>query len=946
MYAHPGYGAYICGEETALLESLEGKKGQPRFKPPFPASYGLYGKPTTINNTETFAAVPWIVRNGGDAFLALGRPNNGGTKLFSVTGHVNKPGNYEVRLGTPFAKLLEMAGGVRKGHKLKAVIPGGSSMPVLPAEIMMKTDMDYDSIAKAGSMLGSGAVIVMDDSTCMVRALERLSYFYFEESCGQCTPCREGTGWLYRVVHRIENGQGRMEDLELLDQVSDNIAGRTICALGDAAALPVKSFIKHFRDEFVFHIQNKKCLRAARHRAPLGTKRGGVRITTGKGRIVLKVEIDGKEVEVPHGSTVMDATNKLGVYVPHFCYHRKLSIAANCRMCLVEVEKAPKPLPACATPVTDGMKVRTHSPVAKKAQNGVMEFLLINHPLDCPICDQGGECQLQDLAVGYGDSNSRYTEEKRVVFRKELGPLVAAEEMSRCIQCTRCVRFGQEIAGVMELGMIGRGEHAEIVSFVGRAVDSELSGNMIDLCPVGALTSEPFRYSARTWELSRRKSVSPHDGLGSNLVVQVKQNRVMRVLPLENEAVNECWLSDKDRFSYEGLNSPDRLTRPMVKKNGQWEEVDWEQALDVAVRALQGADFGVLASPHSTLEELFLAAKLGPADFRLRHSDFSADGKRAGIPWLGMPIAELQTLDRVLVVGSFLRKDHPLIAHRLRQAAKRGTQIHMLHSVDDDWLMPIKSKKIVAPSRSSGCDFFFRGNSQGRKERRGPPRQLRAAASAGGADPRRGAGAGRQGRLPRRSGELGRRLRRRPADRRSVDIDPAEEGASCCSTSSPSSTAPTRRRRWRRMRRAQCVISLSAYKTGLDYAHVLLPIAPFTETAGSFVSTEGRVQSFHATVNPLGEARPAWKVLRVLGTMLGRPGFELDTVEQVRAACLGGRDIAGLLSNRISLEVEIRSKSLRASSASPTCRSTSPIRWCAARRRCRRRATRGRRRRG
>jgi NADH-quinone oxidoreductase subunit F len=260
MHAHPGYGAYICGEETALLESLEGKKGMPRFKPPFPASYGLYGKPTTINNTETFAAVPWVIRNGGEAFLALGRPNNGGTKLFTVSGHVNRPGNYEVKLGTPFATLLEMAGGVRKGHKLKAVIPGGSSMPVLTAETMLKTDMDYDSIAKAGSVLGSGGVIVMDDSTCMVRALERLSYFYFEESCGQCTPCREGTGWLYRVVRRIEEGQGRMEDLALLDRVSDNIAGRTICALGDAAALPVKSFLKNFRDEFVHHIEHKKCL--------------------------------------------------------------------------------------------------------------------------------------------------------------------------------------------------------------------------------------------------------------------------------------------------------------------------------------------------------------------------------------------------------------------------------------------------------------------------------------------------------------------------------------------------------------------------------------------------------------------------------------------------------------------------------------------------------------
>src|SRR5512145_2270665 len=319
-----------------------------------------------------------------------------------------------------------------------------------------------------------------------------------------------------------------------------------------------------------------------------------------------KLFVDGIEVEVKEGSMVMEAASRLDIYVPHFCYHRKLTIAANCRMCLVESERAPKPLPACATPVTEGMKVWTHSQAAKNAQNGVMEFLLINHPLDCPICDQGGECQLQDLAVGYGGSNSRYTEEKRVVLRKELGPLVAAEEMSRCIQCTRCVRFGQEIAGIMELGLAGRGENAEIVSFVGRAVESELSGNMLDLCPVGALTSEPFRYKARTWELSRRRSISPHDSLGSNLVVQVRQNRVMRVLPLENEAINECWLSDKDRFSYEGLNSPDRLTQPMVRRDGRWEEVDWEEAFDVVIEGLKGQDFGLLASPHSTLEELFL----------------------------------------------------------------------------------------------------------------------------------------------------------------------------------------------------------------------------------------------------------------------------------------------------------------------------------------------------
>ncbi len=318
---------------------------------------------------------------------------------------------------------------------------------------------------------------------------------------------------------------------------------------------------------------------------------------------MLDIEIDGKQLQVPEGSTVMDAAHGIGAYIPHFCYHKKLSIAANCRMCLVQVEKAPKPLPACATPVTNGMKVLTHSGVAVKAQKGVMEFLLINHPLDCPICDQGGECQLQDLAVGYGSSASRYREEKRVVANKNLGPLISTD-MTRCIHCTRCVRFGQEIAGIMELGMANRGDRSEILTFVDRTVDSELSGNIIDLCPVGALTSKPFRFSARTWELSRRKSVSPHDGLGTNLIVQVKHNRVMRVLPLENEEVNECWLSDKDRFSYEALNSDERLTRPMIKHGGQWQEVDWQAALDYVAHALKdigakhGAEaLGALASP-------------------------------------------------------------------------------------------------------------------------------------------------------------------------------------------------------------------------------------------------------------------------------------------------------------------------------------------------------------
>ena len=609
---------------------------------------------------------------------------------------------------------------------------------------------------------------------------------------------------------------------------------------------------------------------------------------------MLKVEIDGREVEVPHGSTVMDATNKLGIYVPHFCYHKKLSIAANCRMCLVEVEKAPKPLPACATPVTDGMKVKTASGVAKKAQNSVMEFLLINHPLDCPICDQGGECQLQDLAVGYGGSASRFEEAKRVVLHKDIGPLVAAEEMSRCIQCTRCVRFGQEVAGVMELGMIGRGEHAEIVAFVGQSVDSELSGNMIDICPVGALTSKPFRYSARTWELARRKSVSPHDGLGSNLVVQVKQNKVMRVLPLENEAINECWLSDKDRFSYEALNSDERLTRPMLKKDGRWEETDWQTALEFSINGLK--DFGVLASPHSTLEELYLVGKLGgPADFRLRHSDFSGDSRRAGIPWLGMPIADIAKLDRVLVVGSFLRKDHPLIAQRLRQAAKRGTQIHVLHSVDDDWLMKIASRKIVPPSGilnslSSFSEILKGGENAaillGNFAQQHPQAaSIHAAAQAIGV---------KVGFLGEAANSVGGYVAGLPAAGGLPEVSRKKSLILLGLDANLDLANPNL------IKEKQFIVNLSVFKS--DVGDVLLPIVPFTETPGTFVNTEGRVQGFHAAVRPLGDARPAWKVLRVLGTMLGLPGFDFETMDQVRDACLAGRDVQALLSNKIEFE--------------------------------------------
>ena len=354
---------------------------------------------------------------------------------------------------------------------------------------------------------------------------------------------------------------------------------------------------------------------------------------------LVNIEIDGQALKAPKGAMIIQAADKAGIQIPRFCYHEKLAIAANCRMCLVDVEKAPKPMPACATPVAQGMVVHTKSAKALAAQKSVMEFLLINHPLDCPICDQGGECQLQDLAVGYGKSASRYTEEKRVVFHKNVGPLISMEEMSRCIHCTRCVRFGQEVAGVMELGMIHRGEHSEITTVIGETVDSELSGNMIDLCPVGALTSKPFRYSARTWELSRRKSVSPHDSTGANLIVQVKANKVMRVVPLENEAVNECWIADRDRFSYEALNGEQRLTQPMIKQGGQWQAVDWNTALAYVadglkrVKAEHGpAALGALGSAHATAEELHLLAKLVRGlgseniDHRLRHADFARPG--------------------------------------------------------------------------------------------------------------------------------------------------------------------------------------------------------------------------------------------------------------------------------------------------------------------------------
>ena len=658
---------------------------------------------------------------------------------------------------------------------------------------------------------------------------------------------------------------------------------------------------------------------------------------------MLEIEIDGRTVQVAEGSTVIQAAHQLDIYIPHFCYHKKLSIAASCRMCLVQVEKAPKPMPACATPVTQGMKVFTHSDLAVKAQKGVMEFLLINHPLDCPVCDQGGECQLQDLSVGYGCGGSRYEEEKRVVVNKNLGPLVNTD-MTRCIHCTRCVRFLQEVGGQMELGQANRGEHAEIMPFIEGSIKSELSGNIIDLCPVGALTSKPFRFGARTWELARRKSVSPHDGLGANLIVQIKSDRVMRVVPLENEEINECWLSDKDRFSYEALNSPERLTRPMLKHGGEWHEVDWARALDYVAHAFKdivkthgGAALGTLAAPQATLEELHLAQKLmrglgGSIDVRLRQTDFSLDGKQQGTPWLGMKVAEFAALDRVLVVGSFLRKDHPLLAQRLRQSAKRGAQV--LHVAEENNLIKLHAQAIAAPSQlpqllaqvvkavaelkglavdaalsalvvsddakkmaesllsagvggvggAGGAGIFLGNFAQQHAQAAVLHALAQQLASMTGArfgylgEAANSVGAYVAGAVARAGSLNAAQMLANPV--KGYLVLHAEPELDCANP-------------WQAvaaLKQAATVVVMSPFKSAaaMEYADVLLPVSPFSETSGSFVNTEGRVQSFNAVVKALGETRPAWKVLRVLGNLLELSGFEQNSSEDARAEVLAG----------------------------------------------------------
>ena len=649
---------------------------------------------------------------------------------------------------------------------------------------------------------------------------------------------------------------------------------------------------------------------------------------------MIEIELDGKKVDIVEGSMIMHAADKAGTYIPHFCYHKKLSIAASCRMCLVDVEKMPKPMPACATPVTQGMVVRTKSEKAVKAQKSVMEFLLINHPLDCPICDQGGECQLQDLAVGYGGTTSRYEEEKRVVPVKDIGPLISMQEMSRCIHCTRCVRFGQEVAGVMELGMSNRGEHAEIETFVGNTVDSELSGNMIDICPVGALTSKPFRYSARTWELSRRKSISPHDSTGSNLIVQVKSDKVMRVVPLENDEVNECWIADRDRFSYEALGSSERLTSPMLKQGGKWTNVDWQTALEyvanglLEIKANHGAgSIGALVSPHSTLEEIHLTSTLVRAlgsenvDYRLRNAEFPS---LSGAHFLGSSIASLSQLQQVLVIGANLRKDHPLFAQRIRQAAKLGCAVHAVNADPVNWAMPVANvlqmasqkwvqaladiasavaaengisapasgtispvARAIAKSMLTGeRKSILLGNAAAHHAKMSSILSLanwigeQTGATVGFlTEAANTVGAQLAGAVPGKGGlnasqMLGGKLKAAIL----LNTEPVFDSVAGISSAA-------------NLAQAEMVVTMSPFKANMDFSDVLLPIAPFTETPGTFINAEGRVQSFHAVVKPLGETRPAWKVIRVLANLLKLPGFEFqasqDVLSQMRLVSSG-----------------------------------------------------------
>ena len=656
----------------------------------------------------------------------------------------------------------------------------------------------------------------------------------------------------------------------------------------------------------------------------------------------ISIEIDGRSCAASPGEMIIAVADREGIPIPRFCYHEKLSIAANCRMCLVEAEAGgrpfPKPVPACATPVADGMKVQTRSPKALDAQRGTMEFLLINHPLDCPICDQGGECELQDVSMGYGEDVSRFSERKRVVKDEDLGALIATD-MTRCIHCTRCVRFGAEIAGVRELGATGRGEDMRIGTFVAHTVAHELSGNIIDLCPVGALTSKPYRFTARAWELTSEEGVAPHDAVGSNIYLHTRGGRVMRVHPRDNEAVNETWISDRDRFSYEGLNSDSRLTQPMVKRNGAWQVVEWQEALHLAAEILRGADpdqIGWLMAPNATLEECYLAQRLlrglggRHIDTRLRRQDFRGDQADPAVPWLGLPIAELERQQAILLIGSDIRQEQPLLAHRIRKAVLDDAAVTLVNPYRLALTHPARqltappgrlAARLAAVARAlsvagaGAAAELIRAANPGEAETR-VAMELRAAGEEGRglvllgalaeADPDytllkelaylvAEVASCRVGFLPAAANTVGAALAGAqphlgpgavPVDAPGLDalaMLTEPRGTYVLWGLSPELDLFDPSRAREALADAEHVIACSAYLTPdlAAAAEILLPISGFAETSGTFVNGEGRWQRFQGAVAPQGEARPGWKVLRVLGTMLELDGFGYASGKQV-----------------------------------------------------------------
>jgi len=643
---------------------------------------------------------------------------------------------------------------------------------------------------------------------------------------------------------------------------------------------------------------------------------------------MIKIKIDGKALEVKPKTSIIEVADKVGIDIPRFCYHKKLSVAANCRMCLVEVKNFAKPLPACATQVMEGMEISTKSKFTKDTQKSVMEFLLINHPLDCPICDQGGECDLQDTAVAYGASKTRYTEEKRVVFDKNIGPLISTD-LTRCIQCTRCVRFLKEVGGMAELGLIGRGEHAEISAYVDKSVESELSGNIIDLCPVGALTSKPFRYSARSWELSRRSTIACHDSLGSNIEAHVKDNIVKRVIPKENESINECWISDRDRFSYEGLNHKDRINLPLKREKNQWKEIDWEEAYELIEKNITDIDIkksnkiGIICSPQSTLEEGFLLKKIAKElntshiDYRLLEKSFSENNN-----WLGCKIDEIESHDAILVVGSNLKHDQPLLAHRFRRYANKRNNFSIITSYDDFYSTRCLEKVIVNPSayinyllmilKQVQLSTKYKINSEVIKnllKAAKPSNEAKRIAKSLLSNKSKAIFLGHQilhlddgdniklvamhiaqavgatfGLIPGYANSVGLNELNLNTDNISADkILSQSKEAYIMMNFDPLYDYHSPKKINAALKKAKFNLAISPYiSDSFIEFDVVLPMTPFTETSGTFINMEKTIQSFSAVTPPAGQSRPGWKILRVLANFLQLEGFSYDSSEEVK----------------------------------------------------------------